>query len=283
MKKLIMLVLLFGFSVYDVSGYLSVGFESTELYMYPGEIRDTAFSLQNYGTASSDIVIEAIVVEGEEYISFTDGTIFEVPANNNTGAFVRITVPKNVSIGDILIFGVRFDYYNAGFGPVWIIPIHVIPPPPSLDQDGDYIIDELDNCPSMPNNDQADSDGDGMGDACDDPDSDGDGILDVDDLCPHENPQGYDADLDGCIDTIDDLISIVFDMNLQRGIANSLDSKLQNAKSAMVDLDNGNIGGAINKLEAFINEVEAQRGKEVSDEQAELLILMARNVISLIE
>ncbi|MBI3798168.1 MAG: peptidoglycan DD-metalloendopeptidase family protein [Deltaproteobacteria bacterium] len=40
-------------------------------------------------------------------------------------------------------------------------------PMPAVDSDGDGIPDEEDNCPTIPNPDQADSDGDGIGDACD--------------------------------------------------------------------------------------------------------------------
>lgn len=47
------------------------------------------------------------------------------------------------------------------------------------DRDGDGIPDHLDNCPDVYNPDQADMDGDGIGDACDD-DRDGDGIPDWD-------------------------------------------------------------------------------------------------------
>ena len=39
--------------------------------------------------------------------------------------------------------------------------------PPGLDSDGDGIPDALDNCPLIPNPDQADRDGDGIGDVCD--------------------------------------------------------------------------------------------------------------------
>jgi len=44
-----------------------------------------------------------------------------------------------------------------------------------IDSDGDGIPDLLDNCPNVPNPDQADTNGNGIGDACD-PDIDGDGL-----------------------------------------------------------------------------------------------------------
>jgi len=41
--------------------------------------------------------------------------------------------------------------------------------PPTGDRDGDGVPDGVDNCPDVPNPDQADSDGDGVGDACQKP------------------------------------------------------------------------------------------------------------------
>lgn len=64
------------------------------------------------------------------------------------------------------------------------------------DTDDDGVPNGADNCPDVPNPDQADSDGDGLGDACDDPDADDDGILDVDDNCPNV-PNSDQADSDG--------------------------------------------------------------------------------------
>jgi hypothetical protein len=50
------------------------------------------------------------------------------------------------------------------------------------DPDGDELLDCEDNCPLAANADQADFDGDGLGDACD-PDVDGDAVANDDDLC----------------------------------------------------------------------------------------------------
>jgi hypothetical protein len=62
------------------------------------------------------------------------------------------------------------------------------------DDDGDGVADAADNCPSAPNPDQTDTDGDLAGDACD-TDDDDDGVADADDSCPlfaGANPDGCD-------------------------------------------------------------------------------------------
>src|SRR5215213_6736409 len=75
----------------------------------------------------------------------------------------------------------------------------------ALDADGDYIPDAFDNCPAVQNPDQADADGDGIGDAC--PavvDTDGDGIPDTQDTCPNvATADQTDSDGDGLGDVCD--------------------------------------------------------------------------------
>lgn len=68
---------------------------------------------------------------------------------------------------------------------------------PNPDYDLDGVLDVNDNCPFDANANQADADGDGIGDVCDTfTDRDGDGIRDQDDNCPLVDNAGQ-ADADG--------------------------------------------------------------------------------------
>src|SRR3954469_18296754 len=87
----------------------------------------------------------------------------------------------------------------------------VAPPAASedfVDYDSDGVEDVADNCHSQWNADQADADGDSIGDACDEqppPDGDGDGAPDDVDNCPtFFNPEQTDVDGDGLGDSCDE-------------------------------------------------------------------------------
>lgn len=99
-----------------------------------------------------------------------------------------------------------------------------------IDGDGDFVDDSVDNCPDVANPDQADADGDGIGDACascrtgqdldrdgiddgcdacklgrNDLDEDADGVADACDTCPAvADPTNADADGDGVGDACAD-------------------------------------------------------------------------------
>ncbi|MFC1918347.1 hypothetical protein ACFLXH_06850 [Chloroflexota bacterium] len=80
-------------------------------------------------------------------------------------------------------------------------------------------------------------------------------------------------------DAIIYLIDDIGEIGLHKGIENSLVKKLENA---LKSLEKGNEGAAINKLNAFINEVEAQRGKKIDAGDAEALINKALGIIETI-
>lgn len=72
------------------------------------------------------------------------------------------------------------------------------------DPDADNIDVAVDNCLQVWNPDQQDTDGDGIGDACDEPDDDGDGWSNELDNCPQVwNPDQQDTDGDGIGDACD--------------------------------------------------------------------------------
>jgi hypothetical protein len=79
-----------------------------------------------------------------------------------------------------------------------------------------------------------------------------------------------------------DLIAQVEALNLDNGITNSLDAKLQNAVKALDDINDNNDAAAIGKLEAFINEVEAQSGNKIPADDAAKLIATAQAIIDLL-
>lgn len=78
---------------------------------------------------------------------------------------------------------------------------------------------------------------------------------------------------------IEKLCSDVAALNLANGINNALDTKLDAALATLEDLSDNNDVAACNSLEAFINQVEAQAGKEISVDDANNLILQAMEIL----
>jgi hypothetical protein len=79
---------------------------------------------------------------------------------------------------------------------------------------------------------------------------------------------------------VQELVNTVIDLNIQSGISNALDAKLDTALSTLDDMNSNNDVAAINSLNAFINSVEAQRGNKISEEDANTLIAATEAIIS---
>lgn len=127
---------------------------------------------------------------------------------------------------------------------------------------------------------------DGLDNNCngevDEEDSDGDLVPDCVDSCPDEDATGLDANNDGCIDNIGGLNQLIQTLvaegvSIDQQLQNSLLSKVENAQKSA---DKENICAAVNQLQAFKNEVNAQRDKKISNDAADLVITYVNNVIA---
>ncbi|WP_298515877.1 T9SS type A sorting domain-containing protein [uncultured Kordia sp.] len=164
--------------------------------------------------ASHDYAVALVTGENQE-LEFFFNDIFLPDSTTdepNSHGYIAFRVkPKNtVQIGDIIDnrAAIYFDFN---------LPIITNKTETRIveDTDDDGIYNYQDNCPDTPNDDQADQDDDGMGDACDD-DMDGDGILNADDNCPliaSDNQNDNDNDGLGDICDYDDDNDTILDVD----------------------------------------------------------------------
>lgn len=115
------------------------------------------------------------------------------------------------------------------------------------DSDGDGLNDNIDNCPSIANADQADFDLDGEGDVCDS-DDDNDGTNDEDDAFPYDYSESLDTDGDGIGNNED------YDDDAD-GILDSFDNAPLVVNAIVVDSDND---GVIDSVDAYPNDPNKQ-------------------------
>jgi hypothetical protein len=122
-----------------------------------------------------------------------------LPAGNHR---VEVIGFENCCAGEMTL------QYRVGNGAWQDVSIANLTPPPDADDDG--VLDANDNCPAMANPNQANADGDALGDVCDAcpadaaNDTDADGVCgNVDNCSALANPGQEDADGDGVGDACD--------------------------------------------------------------------------------
>jgi hypothetical protein len=156
-------------------------------------------------------------------------TITQAPLCYTKNAFITFTLPAtfrglaSIRINTPISLDSVFDNFLLEFV--------------DHDNDDDLVLDTIDNCPEAANNDQSDSDNDGLGDACDG-DADADDVPNEADNCPLiGNPDQADLDGDGAGDTCDN------DKDGD-GIQNSADNCPETPNADQADMDGDGLGDA---------------------------------------
>jgi hypothetical protein len=149
-----------------------------------------------------------VTARNDDGSSQTSGSVYVFELDSGSGTWVetaKLTASDGAPYdifgfqpalsGDSALIGAFGD--DDGSGSAYLFSIS------GTDTDGDGTSDAGDNCPADPNPDQADTDGDSLGDVCDPLDSnesidtDGDGVPDAIDAFPDDPWQSTDWDNDG--------------------------------------------------------------------------------------
>ena len=195
--------------------------------------------------------IEALVgVPVDDFVppAGSGGDGFDLAAVGLAAArFVRIDAgPYDARLGGL-----------SGFDLDAVAAVHSVDVAGLPDTDGDGFPDVADSCPGLANPEQADSDGDGVGDACDvdaGPDADGDGIPDASDVCPGiADPAQADGDGDGMPDASDDCPGVADPAQADAdgdGVGDACDDCPGVADPVQMDSDGDGIGDACDDASA---------------------------------
>jgi len=156
------------------------------------------FTIKSRKATSEQKNDDPIEDENEDYLDFITPPDFENPGDANKDNVYEVEVEYiNTDDGapEVPIV-VTQTQIQVPEGKSTTIQLQSQPVLPTDDNDGDGVVDILDNSPLVANPDQSDEDGDGVGDVTDD--ADHDGVWNPFDSCP-DTPLGELVDLDGCL------------------------------------------------------------------------------------
>jgi len=197
----------------------------------------------NYGPSSIDLT-NCILADGGEEIWNNDDSTITITYSNIQGGWPG---QGNIDADPCFVDTDNGDY-------------HLLPNSPCIDAgDPNYI--------AGPN--ETDLDGNPR---IVDGDNDGNSVVDM----------GAFERMPEPAELVAELLEGVGGLELPRGIANSLLAKLDTALQKLEDENENNDVAAINTLGAFINAVEAQRGKKIPEADADALIADAMEIIELL-
>jgi hypothetical protein len=203
------------------------------IFLYEQDQGTHAADFQPFATVN--FALGADVTDPANIIGFTFDGSFTADSGNNIIELFN-TAADSTSAVNFVGQMVNCNFGDCTSTRIAIRSVNGLERAPS-DADEDGVIDILDNCPAVPNPDQADNDSDGDGDACD-PDDDNDGVLDGADNCQFlANADQADADGDGLGDVCDSDID-------SDGFDNDVDNCPLVPNPAQVDTDGDGAGDA---------------------------------------
>ncbi|BCD98038.1 hypothetical protein [Marinagarivorans cellulosilyticus] len=175
---------------------------------------DNGAALLNFEIVGDEIVITlADGVSTEAYLGFYDFELGEYIEGASTsiplgqGALQFISFDNNGVLWDLEVFDTGFDVVVRVFEGYQPPTDPHYPEPEKRDTDRDGWFDREDNCVIVPNEDQMDTDGNGLGDACEAVGPEIDGIY-MAELTQQEGSEVFDEDTGACVIADDERLLI---------------------------------------------------------------------------